>query len=122
MNMKTSLVKTFTFDSAHRLTKVPAGHKCGRLHGHSFRVDVEVTGEVNPETGWYIDYADIKAAVEPLLEQLDHNYLNEIEGLTNPTSEVIALWIWERLKKTLPQLSRVTVFETCTSRCDYRGE
>lgn len=120
--MMTSLVKSFQFEAAHRLPKVAAGHKCGRLHGHSFRVEVEVTGEVNQETGWLIDYADIKAAFAPLDEQLDHNYLNEIEGLANPTSEVLAHWIWERLKKALPQLSRVTVFETCTSRCDYRGE
>ena len=120
--MVTSVVKTFTFESAHRLPKVPAGHKCSRLHGHSFRAEVEVTGPVDAETGWVMDFADIKAAFAPLHDQLDHNYLNEVEDLSNPTSEVLAGWLWQHLKARLPQLSRVTVFETCTSRCDYRGE
>jgi 6-pyruvoyltetrahydropterin/6-carboxytetrahydropterin synthase len=115
------IFKEFTFESAHRLPNVPAGHKCARLHGHSFKVELYVTGDVDENAGWIMDFADIKAAFKPLLEQLDHNYLNEIEGLENPTSEHIAIWIWDRLKPRLPQLSKVVVRETCTSGAIYRG-
>lgn len=115
------LVKDFHFEAAHRLPKVAPDHKCARLHGHSFRVDVEVAGPVDAERGWLIDYADIKAAFAPLHEQLDHRYLNEIEGLENPTSEMLAAWIYDRLRPRLPRLSRITVHETCTSRCIYEG-
>ena len=115
------IFKEFTFEAAHRLPNVRPGHKCGRLHGHSFRVEVHVKGEVGPESGWVLDFADIKAAFKPLLDQLDHDYLNEIEGLSNPTSEVLAEWIWSRLKPTLPLLSKVVVRETCTSGCVYQG-
>jgi 6-pyruvoyltetrahydropterin/6-carboxytetrahydropterin synthase len=115
------LVKQFTFEAAHRLPKVPTNHKCFRLHGHSFRVEVVVEGEVNPESGWLIDYDDIRKAFEPLRLQLDHYYLNEIEGLENPTSEALAQWIWVRLKPNLPELSELIVHETCASRCIYNG-
>jgi 6-pyruvoyltetrahydropterin/6-carboxytetrahydropterin synthase len=115
------IFKVFTFEAAHRLPHVPAGHKCGRLHGHSFRVEVHVRGAVGKDSGWVMDFADIKEAFNPLYEQLDHNYLNEIDGLANPTSENLAKWIWERLGRTLP-LSKVTVSETCTSGCVYQGE
>jgi 6-pyruvoyltetrahydropterin/6-carboxytetrahydropterin synthase len=115
------IFKEFTFESAHRLPNVPAGHKCARLHGHSFKVELYVTGDVDENAGWIMDFADIKAAFKPLLEQLDHNYLNEIEGLENPTSEHIAIWIWDRLKPRLPQLSKIVVRETCTSGAIYRG-
>ena len=115
------LVKDFRFEAAHRLPRVDPDHKCARLHGHSFRVDVEVAGEVDPARGWLIDYADIKAAFAPLHDQLDHRYLNEIEGLENPTSEALAAWIYDRLRPRLPRLSRITVHETCTSRCIYEG-
>jgi 6-pyruvoyl tetrahydropterin synthase/QueD family protein len=117
----TSIFKEFTFEAAHRLPYVPAEHKCHRLHGHSFRVEVHVRGEVDPSTGWILDFADIKAAFQPLHMQLDHNYLNEIVGLENPTSENIAAWVWERLERTLPGLFRVIVRETCTSGCVYSG-
>lgn len=120
--MKVELIKQFGFESAHRLPNVPEGHKCARLHGHSYRITVEVSGEVDEQMGWLIDYGDITAAFEPLRQALDHRYLNEIEGLENPTSEVLARWIWERLKPTLPLLSAITVHETCTSACVYRGE
>lgn len=110
------------FEAAHLLPHVPEGHKCGRLHGHSFRVRVSVDGPVDQDTGWVMDFADIKAAFLPLLQQLDHYYLNEIEGLENPTSEVLAAWIWKRLRKSLPRLSSVSVRETCNSGCTYRGE
>lgn len=112
------LRKAFTFEAAHRLPLVPQGHKCGRLHGHSFRVTVCVEGELN-EFGWVMDFSDIKKAFQPLMDRLDHNYLNEIEGLENPTSEVLACWIWDRLKPSLPLLSKLVVSETCTSACVY---
>jgi len=114
--------KVFTFEAAHRLPNVPAGHKCGRLHGHSFHAEVHVRGGVGRETGWVVDFADIKKAFAPLYEQLDHNYLNEIEGLSNPTSENLAAWIWRHLEPTLPGLCKVVVRETCTCGCVYRGE
>lgn len=114
--------KVFTFEAAHRLPNVPAGHKCGRLHGHSFHAEVHVRGDVGRETGWVVDFADIKKAFKPLYEQLDHNYLNEIEGLSNPTSENLAAWIWRHLEPKLPGLRKVVVRETCTCGCVYRGE
>ena len=116
------LTKTFRFEAAHSLPTFPAGHKCRRLHGHSFRFDVVVEGEVEPAKGYLIDYGDIKKAAEPLVKRLDHYYLNEIEGLENPTSEVIAKWLWDRLKPHLPLLSQIKVYETCTTACEYRGE
>lgn len=116
------LTKDFRFEAAHALPNVPAGHKCARLHGHSFHVEVTVRGPVDPRTGWLIDFADLKALLKPLEEQLDHRYLNEIPGLENSTSEVIARWLWQRLKPQLPILHEITVRETCTSRCVYRGE
>ena len=119
--MKASLIKSFTFESAHVLPHVAPGHKCGRLHGHSFRCEVEVTGEVDPKTGFVMDFAEMTAAFQPLRDALDHRHLNEVPGLENPTSEVICRWIWDRLKPALPGLSAVTLHETCTARCVYRG-
>jgi 6-pyruvoyltetrahydropterin/6-carboxytetrahydropterin synthase len=116
------LFKEFTFEAAHRLPNVPGGHKCARLHGHSFRVEIAVRGDVDPTLGWVLDFAELSAAFRPISDQLDHHYLNEIEGLENPTSEVLARWIWEKLKPTLPLLCRITVRETCTSGCTYTGE
>ncbi|MEU1959664.1 6-carboxytetrahydropterin synthase QueD [Nocardia sp. NPDC019304] len=115
------IYREFTFEAAHRLPNVPAGHKCARLHGHSYRVVIQVAGELDPKTGWVMDFAEIKKAFAPLSEQLDHHYLNEVPGLENPTSEVIARWIWARLIDQLP-LSQVVIKETCTSGCVYRGE
>lgn len=111
----------FTFEAAHRLPNLPPAHKCARLHGHSFRVRVTVTGRVDAHLGWVIDFADIKQAFAPLHDQLDHQYLNEVAGLENPTSEVLAQWIWERLAPRLKGLSRIEVRETCTNGCAYRG-
>ncbi len=116
------IFKEFTFEAAHRLPNTPEGHKCARLHGHSFKVGLYVAGDVDPHTGWVIDFADIKALFKPVLDQLDHYYLNDIKGLENPTSEVIAKWIWQRLKPKLPGLSKVELRETCTAGCVYRGE
>ena len=117
-----NVFKEFTFEAAHRLPHVPEGHKCGRLHGHSYRVEVHVSGPVGDDTGWVQDFGEIKQAFKPLEEQLDHNYLNEVEGLENPTSEVLARWIWKRLHEDLPNIVAVQVRETCTSGCIYRGE
>ena len=116
------IFKEFGFEAAHRLPNVPEGHKCARLHGHSFRVEVHVRGDVDPRLGWVMDFAEVKAAVKPVIDRLDHYYLNEIEGLENPTSEVLARWLWARLKPSLPTLSRIVVRETCTSGCIYQGE
>jgi 6-pyruvoyltetrahydropterin/6-carboxytetrahydropterin synthase len=113
--------KTFHIEAAHRLPNVPDGHKCARLHGHSFQIGIHVRGPLDPHLGWVMDFADLKAAFAPLHEQLDHRYLNEIAGLENPTSENLARWIWDRLKPRLPLLARVTVRETCTSACAYDG-
>jgi 6-pyruvoyltetrahydropterin/6-carboxytetrahydropterin synthase len=118
----TEIFKEFTFEAAHRLPNVPEGHKCRRLHGHSFQVALHVAGPVEPESGWLMDFAEVKERFAPLYDRLDHRYLNEVEGLENPTSENIARWIWTHLKPALPQLSQVVVRETCTSGAIYRGE
>jgi 6-pyruvoyltetrahydropterin/6-carboxytetrahydropterin synthase len=120
--MQATLVKTFHFDAAHRLPNLPEGHKCRRLHGHTFRLEVAVEGEVDPRTGMVMDYGEIKAVAGPVVEQLDHQYLNEIPGLENPSSEVLARWIWDRLAPRLPGLAGVTVLESCSARCEYRGK
>lgn len=114
--------KTFTIDSAHRLTGVPSGHKCGRVHGHTFTIDIYVKGDVDPFTGFVIDFSDIAHAFGPLRDQIDHTYLNEIEGLENPTSENLAQWIWVRLKPNLPTLSRIVIKETPNAGCSYEGD
>lgn len=116
------LYKAFTIEAAHHLPNVPEHHKCRRLHGHSFRIEVHVEGELDQEKGWVMDFADISEHIRPLFEQLDHHYLNDIPGLENPTSENLAKWIWQRLETVLPQLSAIHVAETCTSGCIYRGE
>ncbi|MGZ4718344.1 MAG: 6-carboxytetrahydropterin synthase QueD [Acidimicrobiales bacterium] len=115
------LFREFGFEAAHRLPAVPPDHKCARLHGHSFRVEVHVRGEVGAESGWVIDFADLSRAWQPLHDALDHRFLNEVPGLENPTSEVLAMWIWDALAPGLPGLSEVVVRETCTSGCRYRG-
>ncbi len=116
------IFKVFTIEAAHRLPNLPAEHKCSRLHGHSFRIEVHVAGPVQSPEDWVQDFADLSTAFKPLFEQLDHRYLNEVEGLENPTSENLAKWLWARLKPGLPLLSRVVVQETCTAGCIYRGE
>lgn len=116
------IFKEFTFEAAHDLPNTPDGHKCRRLHGHSFRVRLAVEGDVDPVTGWVMDFAEIKAAFMPIWERLDHHYLNDIPGLENPTSEVIAKWVWAALKPALPGLSEVKLWETCTAGCTYRGK
>ena len=115
------LAREFTFEAAHQLPNAPPGHKCARLHGHSFRVELLCEGEIEPHAGLLLDFAEIKRAFKPLYERLDHRYLTEIDGLENPTAENLARWIWIRLKPELPLLALVTVAETCSSRCEYRG-
>ena len=119
--MNVRLVKEFRFEAAHLLPKVPKGHKCARLHGHSFKIEVAISGPVDPATGWFLDYDVVDRAWQPIYQLLDHNYLNEVPGLDNPTSENLAHWLWERLSGPLPSIERVTVYETCDARCEYEG-
>ena len=119
--MRTRLERTYRFEAAHFLPKVPPGHKCARMHGHSYQVDVAIEGEIGGETGWLMDFSDIDEHVMPLIKKLDHQVLNEVEDLANPTSELLAVWLWKRLVTTLPGLAEVVVSETPTSRCIYRG-
>jgi 6-pyruvoyltetrahydropterin/6-carboxytetrahydropterin synthase len=116
------LFKEFTFDAAHRLPNAPAEHKCSRLHGHTFRVEVRIRGTVDPHAGWVMDFGEIKQAFRPIHDELDHTLLNEVDGLKNPTSENLARWIWDQLRPRLPGLAELVVRETCTSGCIYRGE
>ncbi|HMC39811.1 MAG TPA: 6-carboxytetrahydropterin synthase QueD [Acidimicrobiales bacterium] len=118
---KATVFREFGFEAAHRLPHVPDGHKCARLHGHSFRVEVHVTGPVDPDLGWVMDFADVRAAFAPLHDALDHRYLNEVPGLENPTSEHLAAWIWEHLVAGGLEPSRIVVRETCTAGCVYEG-
>lgn len=121
--MRVELSKRYRFEAAHRLPHVPEGHKCHRLHGHSFEVEVSVLGTVDPRMGWLVDFDEISNVVEPLLmDELDHRTLNDVSGLENATSEMLCAWLWQRLKPRLPALSAVTVHETCTARCTYRGD
>jgi 6-pyruvoyltetrahydropterin/6-carboxytetrahydropterin synthase len=115
------IFKEFTIEAAHRLPHVPVGHKCARLHGHSFLVRLVAAGPVDARLGWVVDFGDLKAAFEPLFKQLDHHYLNAVPGLENPTSERLAIWIWDHLKPAFPLLARVEVRETCTAGCVYSG-
>jgi len=116
------IFKVFHIEAAHRLPNLPAEHKCSRLHGHSFRVEIHVSGPLDPKTGWIMDFADLKLAFNPVFEMLDHRYLNDVAGLDNPTSENLARWIWRKLKPALPGLSKVVIAETCTSGCTYLGD
>lgn len=115
------IFRVFQVEAAHRLPHVPDGHKCARMHGHSFRIEIHVSGEVGDESGWVMDFADLRQAFQPLFDELDHHCLNDIEGLENPTSENLARWIWVRLAPDLPALSKVIVQETCNAGCVYEG-
>ena len=116
------IFKQFSIEAAHWLPNVPPGHKCGRMHGHSFQIEVHLAGPVDPQLGWVLDFAEIKAAFQPVEERIDHRCLNQVEGLENPTSENLARWIWAELRLALPVLSKIVVRETCTSGCVYSGE
>ena len=119
--MSMQIFRAFTIEAAHRLPNVPLGHKCARLHGHSFRIELHVSGDVDARSGWVMDFADLKSAFEPIFARLDHNYLNDLPGLENPTSENLARWIWHEMKPKLPLLSKIVIHETCTSGCEYGG-
>ena len=116
------LITSFTFEASHQLPHAPEHSKCRRLHGHSWKVEVHVTDVVDRETGWVMDYDEIKRACAPVCDSLDHRHLNDIDGLENPTSENLAHWVWQKLLPELPQLKKIVVKETCTSGCIYRGE
>lgn len=120
--MTAELVCTYRVDAAHRLPRLPPDHKCHRMHGHGYLVEVRVRGPVGADTGWVMDFADIDRAAEPVVGALDHRCLNEIPGLENPTAELLAAWIWTRLRPALPALVEVSVAETPHSRAVYRGE
>ena len=115
------LSKEFHFEAAHTLPHAPAGHKCGRVHGHSFRVVISIEGEVDPALGWVYEHGEISRAMAPLVALLDHQYLNEVEGLENPTLENLAAWLWDRLEPLCPGLCEIVVQETPTAWCTYRG-
>lgn len=115
------IFKSFRVEAAHKLPRLPEGHKCRRLHGHSFRIDVYVRGSVDDDRGWVQDFGDISAAFRPIFDDLDHHYLNEVPGLENPTSERLAQYVWRRLKGAVPGLCRVMIHETCTAGCVYEG-
>lgn len=120
--MKVTLTREFTFDAAQSLGSFPEGHKCRRLHGHTFLVQISVKGEVDPNTGILFDHAVIAERVKPLIELLDHSYLNEMEGLEIPSLELLAKWFWDRLQKDLPGLTEVLIHETPRAWCRYNGE
>ncbi len=118
--MATLLEREYRFEAAHSLPNVPEGHKCKRVHGHSYRVGVVVEGEVGEKTGWVMDFSEIDEVIRPLIDQLDHRLLNDIPGLSNPTSELLAHWLWKQASG-LTGLVEVSVSETASSRCIYRG-
>lgn len=120
--MRVRLTRNFQFEAAHVLPNVPEGHKCGRMHGHSFKVEVSVEGEIDPKMGWFCDHGVIGDAVKPLIAQLDHSCLNDIEGLENPTFEHVAIWLWKKIAPVCPGLCEIVVHETASARCTYRGE
>jgi 6-pyruvoyltetrahydropterin/6-carboxytetrahydropterin synthase len=115
------ITQAFTFEAAHRLPHVPATHRCSRMHGHSYRIELCLEGPVDGYTGFVVDFFDVEAAFGPLLQRLDHYCLNDIEGLENPTAENIAVWIWDRVKPVLPAIAAVKVYETPMSWAEYQG-
>ena len=121
--MRVELNREYSFEAAHRLPRVASDHPCARMHGHSFRFEVVVSGEIDPDKGWLLDFDHISSVVEPLVRgELDHRSLNDVPELENPTSEMLCAWLWKRLSPVLPGLCAITVHETCTARCTYRGE
>jgi len=119
--MRATLIKEYRFEAAQTLPTAPAGHKCRGMHGHSFKIEIAVTGKVDPQIGWVYDHAEISKAMNPLIDLLDHSYLNEIEGLDNPTIENICAWFWRKLEPQLPGISEIVLYETPTARCVFRG-
>ncbi len=116
------ITQAFSFEAAHFLPNVAPTHRCRGMHGHSYRVELKLEGPVDPKTGFVVDFFTIEKAVEPLRAELDHHCLNEIVGLENPTAENIAVWIFQRIKKALPQLASVIVHETKDCYAEYEGK
>lgn len=116
------IFNAYYIESARRLPKLPPDHPCSRVHGHSFKVEIYVSGPMDAEMDWLVDFAELDAAFSPIRAQLDHHYLNDIPGLENPTTERMAQWIWRKLKPLLPGLSQIIIRETHQSGCVYRGE
>jgi 6-pyruvoyltetrahydropterin/6-carboxytetrahydropterin synthase len=119
---KMEIYKEFSFDSAHFLPNVPVGHKCREMHGHTYRLKVFIKGGLDPNLGWIMDFKDLKDALIPVIDQLDHKLINNIGGLENPTAENITVWIWQQIKPSLPLLSRIELYETPTTGVIYAGE
>src|SRR5215213_3595059 len=119
---KMEIYKEFSFDSAHFLPNVPVGHKCREMHGHTYRLKVFIKGGLDPKLGWIMDFKDLKEALIPVIDQLDHKLINNIKGLENPTAENITVWIWHQIKPSLPLLSRIELYETPTTGVIYNGE
>jgi 6-pyruvoyltetrahydropterin/6-carboxytetrahydropterin synthase len=117
--MKYELKQHFQIESARFLPKLPKTHPCSQVHGHSFKIVLTLVGDLNPEIGWVMDYHEITKIMTPLLTQLDHKLLNEVSGLENPTSELLAKWIYEKAGSQIPLLKRVSVMETPTTECSY---
>ncbi|MFK7960854.1 MAG: 6-carboxytetrahydropterin synthase QueD [Phycisphaerales bacterium] len=116
------IFRDFVFDSAHRLNHLPPGHKCARMHGHTYRLRVHLDGPLDPVVGWVVDFAIVKKVVGEVLDPLDHHVLNEIEGLEQPTAEHIVLYLWRQLQPRLPELCRLTLWENPTNAVSYAGE
>lgn len=120
--MRCRLSRDYRFEAAHSLPNVPEDHKCRRIHGHSYRIEIVIEGDLDPQLGWVMDFADIDRQVDPVIARIDHQYLNELPDLANPTSEVLAIWLWQEIRPHLPLMVELTVSETPTSRCTYRGQ
>lgn len=120
--MNVELTKEYRFEAAHSLPRVPAGHKCARVHGHSYKVELEVSGPVDEATGWLVDFQVMDDAWAALFARFDHRNLNDVPGLENSTCENIAIYVWQAVRKAVPQLSAVTIWETGDSSCTYRGK
>jgi len=119
--MNVRLVREFRFEAAHRLNNVPDGHRCGKLHGHSYQLEITLEGPIDLQSGWLIDFGEIDAVWRPIYDQLDHSLLNELPGLENTTCELLTKWLWDALKPSLPMLKRVALWETKDARCEYDG-
>ena len=120
-NIPMLIFKSFTFDSAHFLPNVPEAHKCRRMHGHTYRLTVYLEGNLDPNLGWVVDFAELKNVVKPVIDSVDHYVLNDIEGLENPTCEKLAVWLWNRIKPGMPMLAKIELWETPTSGTIYEG-
>lgn len=117
--MSFELKQHFRIESARYLTGLEPSHPCSKMHGHSFKITLSIIGDLDPQKGWVIDYHEITKVMKPLLDQLDHKVLNEVSGLENPTSELLAKWIYRKTKSHIPGLKSVNVSETDSTECIY---